>query len=126
MKTIKITYWVTTIAFVGMMTMSALMQLVQAAPIIESMTKLGLPVRITILLGILKALGALALVFPGYPKIREWAYAGFSFLLIGATYLHFAVGDYEPVTLILLSVLITSYITGGRLNQLQNKRMSIA
>ena len=126
MKTIKITYWVTTIAFVGMMTMSALMQLLQAAPIIESMTKLGLPVRITILLGILKALGALALVFPGYPKIREWAYAGFSFLLIGATYLHFAVGDYEPVTLILLGVLITSYITGGKINQLQNKRMSIA
>jgi hypothetical protein len=123
-KATKITYWITTVLFAGMMTMSAMMQLSQAKPIVESVKNLGLPLHLTFLLGTLKALGVVALVLPGFPKIREWAYAGFTFLLMGATYVHFAVGDYEPITLILLAVLFTSYFTGQRLTSLKTKRVS--
>lgn len=124
MKAIKITYWTTTIIISLMMTMSAFMQLSQGQAVIDSMKHLGLPVQLTILLGILKALGVIALLFPGYPKIREWAYAGFSFLFIGATFLHFSIGDYQPTTLILLAILITSYATGRKLKQV--KKLAVA
>ncbi len=124
MKTIKISYWITTILITLMMTMSGILQLSQQPQMIDAMKTLGLPAHIMILLGILKLMGAVALVFPGYPKIREWAYAGFSFLFIGATFLHFAVGDYQPTTIVLLGILLTSYFLGAKLKQ--TKKISIA
>lgn len=124
MKTIKIIYWISTILIAGVMTMSATLQLIQGQAVIDSLKHLGLPVQITILLGILKAMGVIALIVPGYPKIREWAYAGFSFLLIGATFLHFSIGDYQPTTIVLFGILITSYALGNKIKQ--SKTVSIA
>jgi len=126
MKTTKITYWITTLLLVGMMTMSAIMQLIQAAPTVEATKKIGLPLQLTFLLGILKIFGIIALIVPGYPKIREWAYAGFTFLLIGATYLHFSIGDYQPTTLVLLVIVITSYFTNRKRNTTQEKKLKMA
>jgi len=111
MKVAKTTYWITTILISLGMTASALGQLTQQPAMIESMKMLGYPAQMMILLGIFKLLGAFILVFPGYPKLKEWGYAGFTFLFIGATYSHFSVGDYNPTTLILLGILVTSYIT---------------
>ena len=54
---------------------------------------LGYPQHFLQLLGTWKLLGVLALLIPGYPKIREWAYAGFFFLTTGAAYAHIANGD---------------------------------
>jgi uncharacterized membrane protein len=117
MKTTKIIYWITTILITLMMTMSGIMQFVQPPQMLESFKMLGLPAHLMFLLGSLKLLGAIALVFPGYAKIREWAYAGFVFLFTGATFLHFAVGDYNPTTLILGAVLLTSYFTWTKIKQ---------
>ena len=47
---------------------------------------LGYPVYFIPFIGVAKVLGVIALLVPGYPKIREWAYAGLFFDLIGATY----------------------------------------
>lgn len=111
MKATKIMYWISTILISLGMTASALGQLTQQPAMIESMKMLGYPAQMMILLGVFKLLGAFILVFPGYPKVREWGYAGFTFLFIGATYSHFSVGDYNPTTLILLGIVATSYIT---------------
>jgi hypothetical protein len=116
-KTIKITYWTTTLFLSLGMTLSALGQLTQQPVMIESMKLLGYPPQILILLGGFKLLGAFILVFPGYPKIREWGYAGFIFLFIGATFSHFAVGDYNPTTIVLLGVVFTSYFTWKKMGQ---------
>jgi hypothetical protein len=110
-KTIKITYWTTTILISLGMTMSAIGQLTQQPAMVDSMKLLGYPSQILLLLGVLKLLGAFILVFPGYPKLREWGYAGFTFLFVGATFSHFAVGDYNPTTILMLGIVLTSYFT---------------
>ena len=47
---------------------------------------LGYPVYFIQFLGVAKVLGVIALLVPGFPRLREWAYAGFVFDLVGALY----------------------------------------
>jgi hypothetical protein len=56
------------------------------------MMQLGYPMYINVFLGVAKILGIIAIVIPGYPYLKEWAYAGFCFDLIGATYSQVAAG----------------------------------
>lgn len=64
-----------------------------AGPIRETFARLGLPLALAVLVGVWKLLGAAALWLPGRPRLREWAFAGFVFLLSGAVVLHLAAGD---------------------------------
>lgn len=59
-------------------------------------TKLGYPKYIIAFLGVAKALGVIAIVVPGYPRIKEWAYAGLFFDLVGATYSNICVDGLKP------------------------------
>ncbi len=59
----------------------------------EAMGALGYPLYFVTILGIWKGLGAIALLAPGLPRLKEWAYAGFFFTLTGAAISHAAVGD---------------------------------
>ena len=45
---------------------------------------MGYPPYFLVILGIWKLLGAVALVIPGFPRLKEWAYAGVIFDLTGA------------------------------------------
>lgn len=45
------------------------------------------------LLSIFKILGVIAILVPGFRRLKEWAYAGFAFDLIWAMYSFIAVGD---------------------------------
>jgi hypothetical protein len=45
------------------------------------------------ILGIWKLLGGATLLWPGLPRLKEWAYAGILFDLTGATISHLAMGD---------------------------------
>ena len=57
------------------------------------MTHLGYPVYFASILGLWKLLGAIAIVAPGFPRLKEWAYAGFFFDLTSAAVSRAAVGD---------------------------------
>lgn len=59
---------------------------------LRGMAELGYPAYFVTMLGIWKVLGALAIVTPRFPRLREWAYAGVAFDLIGAAVSHAAVG----------------------------------
>ena len=59
----------------------------------QGMAALGYPAYFVILLGIWKVLGALAILAPRFPLLKEWAYAGIAFDLTGAAVSHAAVGD---------------------------------
>lgn len=61
-------------------------------PGVYGMTQLGYPVYLLPFLGILKVLGVAVILLPKLPVIKEWAYAGFFFLLTGAMYSHIASG----------------------------------
>ena len=60
-----------------------------------------------------KVLGAIAIAAPKFPKLKEWAYAGMCFDLVGATYSHLANGDgadkFAPPIVVLI-VVVASYL----------------
>src|SRR5215469_11219055 len=58
--------------------------------------RLGYPTYFLVILGVWKLLGAVALVIPRFPRLKEWAYAGVVFNLTGALVSHVASGDIEP------------------------------
>ena len=82
------------------------------------MEVLGYPPYLMTLLGILKLLGVVALLAPGFARLKEWAYAGFSFDLIGAAFSFAAAGDPTPAgiapPLLILAVVAVSYVLRPR------------
>jgi hypothetical protein len=79
-------------------------------PFAWGIVQLGYPVYILTILDIWKILGAVAILIPKYPLLKEWAYAGIFFLLTGALFSHAASGHpwYEliaAITLLTLSIL---------------------
>ena len=86
MKKTKITYWVITGIFAAFMLFSAIPDML-VVPNAEAMiTGLGYPKYFIPFIGFAKLLGAIAILIPGFKRIKEWAYAGLFFDLIGATY----------------------------------------
>ena len=87
MKKIKIIYWILTGLFAAFMIFSAIPDALQTEEAIKFMhDMLGYPVYIVPFLGVVKILGAVVILIPGFNQIKEWAYAGLMFDLIGATY----------------------------------------
>lgn len=54
---------------------------------------LGYPSYLLIFLGTAKILGIAAVLVPGLPRIKEWAFAGLAFDVTGALYSHLSIGD---------------------------------
>ncbi|TNE86291.1 MAG: DoxX family protein [Deltaproteobacteria bacterium] len=113
MNTRTLGYWASTGLFSLALGGSAAVYLTQQPFMVDAVNgHLGYPVYFLTILGLAKALGVLALLTPAFPKLKEWAYAGFTFNLLGATWSHLAVGDAlgESVApLVLLAVLGASY-----------------
>src|ERR1700692_4124374 len=93
MKTIKITYWIFTILLIVLMLFSAIASFKQNPDGMAMMKHLGYPYSVLTLLSIAKILGVIAILVPGFPRLKEWAYAGFTFDLVGAIYASLSVGD---------------------------------
>lgn len=95
----KIIYWVATVWLAAGMLGTGIQQILHspmeealAPPGTHGMAALGYPTYLLTIIGIWKLLGVLALFIPRTPLIKEWAYAGFFFLLSGALFSHSAVG----------------------------------
>ncbi len=87
MKTTKILYWVFTVLFSLMMLLSAASSVVPQPEAIKGMHGvLGYPIYFIPFVGVAKILGVIAILIPGFPRIKEWAYAGFFFDLIAAAW----------------------------------------
>ena len=109
----KITYWITT-GLVAALCMFAGFSYLRGGPqVIQGFAHVGYPQQLRILLGIAKILGALALIIPSLPKLKEWAYAGFTFTWIAAFIAHYLAKDgaIAFVPLVLLVLLAVSYLT---------------
>lgn len=103
MKKLNILYWTFTGLFGAFMLLSAIPDIILTSQVIEFMKdQLGYPNYFTVFIGIAKALGAIAILIPGFPKIKEWAYAGFMFDLIGAAYSLIAIGKPLPEWIFLI------------------------
>jgi hypothetical protein len=118
MKTTKILYWVFTILMIALMLSSVIGSFMNNPKSAEFAAHLGYPLYIFKFLAVAKALGIIAILVPGNPRLKEWAYAGFTFDLLGAVYSGLTVGDplvqWTPVIIGLLFI-IGSYITYHKL-----------
>jgi len=86
MKSTKIIYWVLTGVFALFMVFSAVEELRQTPDGLKFIINLGYPAYLSPFLGVTKLLGVIAILVPGFPRLKEWAYAGFVIDLVGATY----------------------------------------
>ncbi|MDQ8053845.1 MAG: DoxX family protein [Pedobacter sp.] len=86
MKKTKIIYWVSTVMFSLFMAATAVPDVLMSPDAVKFMHQLGYPDYFTSFIGVAKLLGAVALVIPSYYRIKEWAYAGLFFDLVGAVY----------------------------------------
>ncbi|MCB0431329.1 MAG: DoxX family protein [Flavobacteriales bacterium] len=103
----KIIYWIATIWLSLGMVSTGLVQLLkmkEGAGALDSLTHLGYPEYVLTLLGIWKLLGVIAVLVPKFPILKEWAYAGFFFVMSGAAFSHYATG--EAISEILPSLLL--------------------
>ena len=114
MKRTNILYWVFTGLFALIMLSTAVPNVMMSPDSVDLIhTKLGYPQYVIMFVGIAKILGVIGILIPGYPRLKEWAYAGLFFDLIAATMSGVAVEGFHPAQL-LMSVFflpgILSYI----------------
>lgn len=116
----KIVYWVSTLWLSAGMIATGVQQLMKlqldgalSPPGVYGITELGYPVYLLTLIGVWKILGVGAILIPKYPLVKEWAYAGFFFLLTGAIFSHIAVAhdakELFPATLLLVLLALSWY-----------------
>jgi DoxX-like family len=100
-------YWATT----GFLALGAVAggaaQLARVPANVEAVVALGYPVYLLTILGLWKVLAAAALLAPGLPRVKEWAYAGLFFVFTGATASHLVCRDAasHAITTIVLAII---------------------
>jgi uncharacterized membrane protein YphA (DoxX/SURF4 family) len=92
-RTKTIAYWLTTAVIACVMLSGGAAELAHLRPTAEGMLRLGYPPYVMTILGVWKVLGAIVLLAPALPRLKEWAYAGVVFSMTGAVASHAAVGD---------------------------------
>lgn len=102
MKKLNIIYWVFTTLFAGLMLLSSIPDIILSPDAVVFMHHLGYPDYFTIFIGVAKILGVIAIVVPGFPRLKEWAYAGMFFDLIGAVYSQLATDGFMPLMLFMI------------------------
>jgi hypothetical protein len=118
-----IIYWVTTgLMSVGMLA-SGIQQLMQRKELVEMIVPLGYPPYFLSILGTWKILGVIAILMPGFKLVKEWAYAGFFFVMTGALVSHLAIGDHE-LKAILGPVFQTIFIVSSWYFRPANRKIS--
>jgi len=116
----KIIYWIATIWLALGMVATGIQQMLQmkvdgalAPPGVYGITKLGYPVYFLTIIGVWKLLGVIAVLVPKFPLLKEWAYAGFFFIMTGAIFSHIAVGhaaaELFPSLLLLVLTVVSWY-----------------
>lgn len=114
----KIIYWIATIWLSLGMFATGMVQILRvesegalAPPGVWGIKQLGYPVYFLTIIGVWKILGVVAVLIPKFPLLKEWAYAGFFFLMTGAIFSHIAFGspliEFFPSLLLLVLTIIS-------------------
>jgi len=107
-----IAYWAATGMIVFAMFSGGVAELMHRPETINGMRELGYPVYFIMIIGFWKLLGSAALLAPGLPRVKEWAYAGIFFNMTGAAVSHVvnhSAGWHVGVTLSLAAITIASW-----------------
>ena len=111
MKTKSIAYWTTTILVAFFMS-GGIAQVLQVKATVDGFVHiLGYPPYFVTILGVWKVLGAIAILVPRFPRLKEWAYAGIFFDLTGAAASNASVGDHGAYGFHIIAPLVICVLT---------------
>jgi hypothetical protein len=112
MRKLSVIYWILTALAAAFMLMASIPDVLQIPAAVDIFKHLGFPPYLLPFIGLAKILGVVVILVPGLHRLKEWAYAGLVFDLIGAFYSHISVRD-RPAdwafAIIGLVLVMTSY-----------------
>ncbi|MEJ1238323.1 DoxX family protein [Chryseolinea sp. T2] len=112
-KVNKIIYWVSTLWLSLGMLSTGIVQLLRVKEDTDFIINMGYPVYILTILGVWKLLGVVAVLVPRFLLLKEWAYAGFFFIMSGAVWSHLVLrhsfGETFPPFLLLVLTVVSWY-----------------
>jgi uncharacterized membrane protein YphA (DoxX/SURF4 family) len=100
-----IVYWITTALLAFELVLGGIWDVLRVPHVRVVIERLGYPAYFLVILGVWKLLGAVAVIIPRFPRLKEWAYAGVVFNLTGALVSHVASGDIEVGPMVYLLVM---------------------
>jgi DoxX-like family len=109
MQARRIAFWTSTGILVFVLVSGGIGELLHLWGTLDTATVLGYPPYFLTIIGAWKILGALVLLLPGIPRLKEWAYAGIVFNMTGAAASHAFAADYGPFA---FHVLVTLALAG--------------
>lgn len=113
LKKTTLTYRILTGLFAFVMLGSAIPDILVMPEAVAGFREMGYPAYLIPFLGWAKLLGVMAILVPGFARLKEWAYAGLFFDLLGATYSVLSIGKplsaWSPM-LVIIGVGIGSYV----------------
>jgi uncharacterized membrane protein YphA (DoxX/SURF4 family) len=111
-RTKSVVYWMMTILVAFPIGSGGVMQVAHVKETVDGFVHiLGYPAYFVTILGVWKVLGAIAILMPAFPRLKEWAYAGIMFDLTGAAWSNAAVGGYGAYGFHILAPLIIAGFT---------------
>jgi len=109
----RIIYWITTSLLAFGMLAQGFAQIFQTNGYVGIITHLGYPLYLLYILGVWKILGVVAILAPRFLIVKEWAYAGFFFVMSGAAFSHIisrdSVSDVAPSLVLLILIMASWY-----------------
>lgn len=119
-KAKSIGYWVTTGVLVFCMT-GGIFELLSVKTTIDGIIRLGYPPYIIPALGLGKVLAIITILWPGVPRLKEWAYAGIFFNMLGAVVSH--VAHHDPAWVLVVTVTIAAITLASWALRPRNRRL---
>ena len=111
-KAKNIAYWITTILVAFFIGGGGLAQVAHVKETVDGFVHiLGYPAYFVTILGVWKVLGPIAILVPGFPRLKEWAYAGIFFDLTGAAASNASVGDHGAYGFHIIAPLVIAGLT---------------
>lgn len=109
---LRIFYWASTVLVAVAFFVSGIANLTHAEHVVRDLAHLGYPIHFMVVLGTWKVLGAIAILVPGAPRLKEWACAGMIFDLTGAAFARASSGDgavMVAVPLVIAALVLVSW-----------------
>ena len=106
-----IAYWVATVIIAAEFAVGGVMDILRLPPFFGILKHLGYPGYFSVILGVWKVLGSVAVLAPRFPRLKEWAYAGMFFSMTGAAASHLAV--YDPPVMLVAPIIFTSFVVAS-------------
>jgi len=113
MKKINIIFWISTGLLALLMGVGSIPNVLKQPEAVALFQHLGYPVYLLPFLGVAKILGVITILIPGFPRLKEWAYAGLTYDLAGAMYSSICTDAIAPGSLVFLigfGLIALSYI----------------